>query len=297
MPYAITAHSHSHSYTAEQQDVYGDQINDRDYDINLEVESIKTELICTQESLKKISHEKNVLQRERDRAYQKIHHLNEIHQSTISDMLHAEEFLILKNAELLQEVITLKSKKHAIVGMSMSNTQLTTFDNVIDTKNGMVYNQAVRELYYKLLADQIPPAKIESIIKSVLNCFFPTVNTSDLKLPRGKCAGYMRREEMNTICMAQKAYSISESKSLHLNSDRTTKFPKEIGAVSVNGMVLCLNEVPDGSADSMVELVETELEKLRNIAYDLKLKSPEKINWTLLNSMTSDSVSTQKRFN
>ena len=31
-------------------------------------------------------------------------------------MLHAEEFLILKNAELLQEVITLKSKKHAIVG-------------------------------------------------------------------------------------------------------------------------------------------------------------------------------------
>ena len=59
MPYAITAHSRS--YTAEQQDVYGDQINDRDYDINLEVESIKTELICTQESLKKISHEKNVL--------------------------------------------------------------------------------------------------------------------------------------------------------------------------------------------------------------------------------------------
>ena len=102
---------------------------------------------------------------------------------------------------------------------------------------------------------------------------------------------------MNTICMAQKAYSISESKSLHLNSDGTTKFQKKIGAVSVNGMVLCLNEVPDGSADSMVELVETELEKLCNIAYDLKLKSPEKINWTLLNSMTSDSASTQKRFN
>ena len=105
----------------------------------------------------------------------------------------------------------------------MSNTQLTTFDNVIDTKNGTVYNQAVRELYYKLLADQIPPAKIESIIKSVLNCFFPTMNTDDLKLPREKCAGYMRREEMNTICMAQKAYSISEGKSLHLNSDEGSK--------------------------------------------------------------------------
>ena len=73
MPYATTAHSRS--YTAEQQDVYEDQINDRDYDTNPEVESIKTELLCTQESLKKVSHEKNVLQRERDRAYQKIHHL------------------------------------------------------------------------------------------------------------------------------------------------------------------------------------------------------------------------------
>lgn len=97
---------------------------------------------------------------------------------------------------------------------------------------------------------------------------------------------------MNTICMAQKAYSISESKSLHMNSDGTTKFQKKIGAVSVNRMVLCLNEVPDGSADSMVELVETELQKLCNIAYDLKLESPEKVNWTLFNSMTSDSAST-----
>ena len=62
-------------------------------------------------------------------------------------------------------------------------------------------------------------------------------------------------------------------------------------------MVLCLNEVPDGSADSMVELVEAELVKLRNIAYNLKLNSPQKINWTLVNSVTLDSASAQKRFN
>ena len=120
-----------------------------------------------------------------------------MHQSTIFDMLHTEELLINGNAELLQEVITLKSKKLAMVGMSMSNTQLTTFDNIIDTKNGTVYNQAVRELYYKLLADQLPPAKVESIIKSVLNCFFPIMNTNDLKLPWEKCAGYMRRDNLH----------------------------------------------------------------------------------------------------
>ena len=54
--YAITAHSHT-----EQQDVYEDQIQDHDCDTNTEVESIKTELICIQESFKKISHEKNIM--------------------------------------------------------------------------------------------------------------------------------------------------------------------------------------------------------------------------------------------
>ena len=175
MPYAIIAHSH----TEQQQDVYEDQIN-QDYDTNSEVESIKKELICKQESLKKISYEKNILQKERDRAYQKIHHLNELLRSTTSDMLHTEECLINENTELLQEITTLKL---AVESMSMNNAQLTTLNNVIDTKNGIVYNQAIRELYYKLLANQIPPAKIEDVIKSVLKCFFPTMNVSDLKLP------------------------------------------------------------------------------------------------------------------
>ena len=74
----------------------------------------------------------------------------------------------------------------------------------------------------------------------MLNCAVALDGNSSLTcmLPREKCAGYMRREEMNTICMAKKTYSISENKSLHLNSDGTTKFQKKIGAVSVNGMVL-----------------------------------------------------------
>ena len=88
---------------------------------------------------------------------------------------------------------------------------MIAFDNVIHTKTGIVYNQAIWELYYKLLADQILPAKVESTIISVLNFFFPTLNTNDLKLPREKCAGYMRREEMYTICMPQKTYSISDT--------------------------------------------------------------------------------------
>jgi len=137
-------------------------------------------------------------------------------------LLRAGEHLVHKNDELLNELTILKPR-------SGENAQLANFH---DTKNGIIYNQAVRELYYKSLADQIPPGKIEGIVKSVLNFFIPSMNTSDLKLPGEKCAGYMRREEMNTICMAQKAYCLSECKSLHLNSNGTTKFQKKIGAVS-----------------------------------------------------------------
>ena len=148
-----------------------------------------------------------------------------------------------------------------------------------------------------MLADQVPPAKVSSIVKSVLKCFLPTLNTDELELPRERCAGYMWREELRTVSMAHKAYTLAETKSLSLNSDGTTKFQKKLGGVAVNGMVLCLSEVPDGSAQSMIEQVSLELEKLRDIAHALNLCDPQKINWTLFTSSTSDSASTQKKFN
>ena len=70
-----------------------------------------------------------------------------------------------------------------------------------------------------------------------------------------------------------------------------------INGVSVNGTVLCLNEVPDGSADSIVKDISSELSKLRQTAKALGLKNPERINWSLFASSTSDSAATQKKFN
>ena len=97
--------------------------------------------------------------------------------------------------------------------------------------------------------------------------------------------------------MAHKASTIVQSETLHLNSDGTTKFQKKIEGVAVNGFVFSLNEVPDGTADSAIEDIATELSKLRDIAHALNLSNPEKINWTLFSSSTSDSAATQKRFN
>ena len=168
---------------------------------------------------------------------------------------------------------------------------------VSQTKSDKHYSDSIRQLYYSLLADQIPPAKIEATIKAVLQCFMPSLNTQMLMLPRERCAGYMRREELKTISMAHKAQSVSEFKPINLNTDGTTKFQRKLGGVAVNNMVLCLNEVPDGSADSMIEEISRELTKLREIASALKFSNPEKINWTLFVSSTSDSAASQKRCN
>ena len=85
----------------------------------------------------------------------------------------------------------------------------------------------------------------------------------------------MWRDELRTVSMAYKAYTLAESESFSLNSDGTTKFQKKLG-VAVNVMVLCLNEVPDGSAQSMIEQISLELEKLRDIVHVLNLHDPQK---------------------
>ena len=125
-----------------------------------------------------------------------------------------------------------------------------------------------------MLADQIPPAKLACTVKSVLNCFLPSLNTDELLLPQERCAVYMRREELQTVSMAHKAYTVAESDTLDVNSDGTTKFEKKIAGVSVNGMVLCLTEVPDGSADSVIKEISSELSKLRTIAVMLDIQKP-----------------------
>ena len=165
---------------------------------------------------------------------------------------------------------------------------------------GRVYTHAIRQLYYSLLADQIPPANIERTIRTILKCFFPFLKLENLQLPSESCASYMRRHELATVSSAHKATSVlqqAETGFLHLNTDGTTKYQKKIEGAALNGMVLPVNNVTDGSANSMVEDISRELKKLRETAHALKLPNGSKINWTLIVSSSSDSASTQKRFN
>ena len=73
----------------------------------------------------------------------------------------------------------------------------------------------------------------------------------------------MRREELTSIGMAQKAHTLCEQirrgEPFHLNSDGTTKNQHKINGVAINGLVLSINEVPDGSAETIMEDIGNEL--------------------------------------
>jgi len=129
------------------------------------------------------------------------------------------------------------------------------------------YSSKIRMLYYSLLVNQVPVSKIENIVREVLACFNPFENVEDLKLPKRSCASYMRNEELKTISNAHKATILCSdaitTKGIFLNTDGTTKQQRKLGGVVASGVVLGVNELPDGKAISAIEDISREFEKLR----------------------------------
>ena len=135
----------------------------------------------------------------------------------------------------------------------------------------------------------------------MLKYFMPSLDLYTIKLPSEGCASYMRRQNLTiVVSVVHKAIKIikeAQSGTLHLNSDGTTKSQKKLQGVVMNGMVVSVDEVPDGNANSIIDDISNELQKLHEIAHALNLPDADKINWTLIVSSTSDSASTRKRFN
>lgn len=111
----------------------------------------------------------------------------------------------------------------------------------------------------------------------------------------------MRKDELATISTAQKVSvlfkQINTGQSLHINTDGTTKQQRKINSAAINGIVISVNEVPDGTAESIISDINSELEKLRNAAKGLGFPNHISINWSIFASATSDSASTQAKFN
>lgn len=86
-------------------------------------------------------------------------------------MENVVEDIVEENASL-SEALTSIQRELSALSNAASITIDTTKNVCFTTKTGdRMYSPAIRKLYYTLLADQIPPAKICSTIKSVLKTF------------------------------------------------------------------------------------------------------------------------------
>ncbi len=185
--------------------------------------------------------------------------------------------------QLKKEITTLSGSNITLVSDTDSDKRTANF--CFRTKDGSkVYTTAIRELYYTLLADQLPPAKIASMIKTT---FVPSINVDKLHLPGESCASYvsasyMRREELTTINLASCLAEQAQSGCVNLNSDETTKSQRKIQGTAINDIVISVNEVPDGSADSMIADLSQKFQKLREVAHALRLPNADKINPLLI---------------
>ena len=139
----------------------------------------------------------------------------------------------------------------------------------IETRTGRrkQYSPIVRQLYYALLVERIAPKKIKGIVQSVLKCMVPSADVGSLQLPSKSCADYMRRDELPTVSQAHKAHYLGSAQSIALNSDGTTKHQQN--KAIMNGMVLGVHDVANGSADAALQAIRSEMEVIRTIAEEL----------------------------
>jgi len=268
--------------------------------VKRELQKTKEELESTRHTLKDVTNKLKHGKQQHSRALIS----EKKYDACMSDCAKLEsnlEATVQQNATLSAALSSAQAELASIKDINSIHFDEKTLAFTFQTKTGATkYLPNVRKLYYTLLADQIPPSKITSTIKAVLKCFLPNLNLDDLKLPKERCAGYMRREELKTISMAHKATLLDSAASVgitHMNTDGTTKLQKKLNATAINGIVLSVNEIADGTADSVITDVSKELHSLREAAKALKLPNANKINWTMVASSTSDSASTQKRLN
>ena len=107
----------------------------------------------------------------------------------------------------------------------------------------------------------------------------------------------MRNAELATINRAHKATMLANAKELHINTVGTSLGQRKVNALAINNICLSVGEVPDGTADAILDHVDNELKRLRKIAHMLEVPDADSINWGHITSSTSDGAATQKRVN
>ena len=110
-------------------------------------------------------------------------------------------------------------------------------------------------------------------------------------------AAHMHSLEMPTVSHVHQAHMLSEASEYLLKSDGTTLNQKKVQGMLVNGVLLGVKDVADGSAQTVVEELSQVLHNIKMAAKELKVKNADKTGWGLIKSCMSDQASTRKLFN
>ena len=274
--------------------------------ITKEFNKLKKQLAITEMKLNSVNKTLEDTTNKLRKTTSKIRELNAKYSSVINEnqrfIEELEDQLLDFDSDITEE---LSSVCEELSDIKQSDPITVTDDSVqclrFKTRNGTKYTPAIRKLYYSLLAVQIPPGKIAIIIKIILKSFFPDLSIDELVLPKEHCAGSMRIDELTTVSQVHKASIISkniqEGNCFHLNTDGTTLAQKKLNCVAINNKVMSVNEIHDGAAESVIDDISKELQKLRKVATALNLPNANSINWTLFASSSSDSAAPQKKLN
>ena len=101
------------------------------------------------------------------------------------------EDTLVEKLKLSNELALVQRELSAIKDATTITFDCKELNFSFETKSdGKKYLPAICKLYYSFLAQQIPPSKISTIIKSVLKCFLTGLDVTNLQLPKERCAGY-----------------------------------------------------------------------------------------------------------
>ena len=208
---------------------------------------------------------------------------------------HTVKYMTEKMQELDEEYCELEEKyKDA---KSKVEEFLEGHKYIPKTKEGQKFTNDIRTLYYRLLAEQIPPRKIEKSIKIVLETMCPNIDAEKLKLPKTSLASKMRSCELPTVSKAHQASILSQTENYHVNSDGTTYNQKKVQGFLINGLTLGVADVSDGTAQAAIDSLDWQFKIIREVGKDLGIEGADTIGWRLIHSIMSDQASTQKAFN
>ena len=196
-------------------------------------------------------------------------------------------FLECELTDLRKQTDSLHESNEAQISQLTEQIKELQLHSSFETIQYRSFTANVRELYYSLLSLRVPPAQIKPIVQNVICHLIPSMKLNNVQLPSKSCAAYMRSAEMPTISSLQKAAELAKSEQWCLNSDGTTLQQVKKVAFLINGIVLGVHDVSDGSSQTALDALKAELHKIGKSSSDIGH----------IVSSTSDGASAQCKFN